>query len=183
MAVSREQIITAAIRHLNAAPTASMAEIAAAAGISRATLHRHFASRDELVTVLGWRALEDWQRVQREAGIAEAVASGDRALLREALQALLHGGVAICHEHGFLLTERALPADLLRRSDEIEEHEVEFLSACQRAGLIRADLPPRWVSSVVFGLLVAVTESVRRGDVAQRDVPRLFLDTFLRGVA
>ncbi|GAA3141225.1 TetR/AcrR family transcriptional regulator [Planomonospora alba] len=183
MAVSREQIITAAIRHLNAAPGASMAEIAAASGISRATLHRHFASRDDLVTVLGRRALEDWERVQREAGIAEAAASADRARLQEALQALLYGEVAICHEHGFLLTEQTLPPELLRRSDEIEEREVEFLAACQRAGLVRADLPVRWVSSVVFGLLVAVGESVRRGDVAQRDVPRLFLDTFLKGIS
>ncbi|GIH80897.1 TetR/AcrR family transcriptional regulator [Planobispora longispora] len=183
MAVSREQIITAAIRHLNAVPTASMAEIATAVGISRATLHRHFTSRDDLVTVLGWRALADWERVQQEAGIAEAAASGDRARLQEALHALLHGEVAICHEHGFLLTENTLPADLLRRSDEIEDREVEFLAACQRAGLIRADLPVRWVSSAVFGLLVAVTESVRRGDVAQRDVPRLFLDTFLKGTS
>ncbi|GAA3446908.1 TetR/AcrR family transcriptional regulator [Planomonospora venezuelensis] len=183
MAVSREQIITAAIQHLNTTPAASMAEIAAAAGISRATLHRHFTGRDELVTALGWRALEDWERVQQEAGIAEATASADPARLRETLQALLHGEVAICHEHGFLLTEHTLPADLMRRSDEIEEREVEFLAACQRAGLIRADLPSRWVSTVVFALLVAVRESVRRGDVAQRDVPHLFLGTFLKGIS
>ncbi|MEV4256927.1 helix-turn-helix domain-containing protein, partial [Spirillospora sp. NPDC049652] len=53
---STEEILGAATRHLNAEPTASMAQLAEAAGVSRATLHRHFASREDLLRALGERA-------------------------------------------------------------------------------------------------------------------------------
>jgi serine phosphatase RsbU (regulator of sigma subunit) len=49
---NRERILDAAERMLDRSPSASLADIAAAAGVSRATLHRRFRTRDELVTAL-----------------------------------------------------------------------------------------------------------------------------------
>ncbi|MFC4113902.1 TetR/AcrR family transcriptional regulator [Nonomuraea zeae] len=183
--MSREQIMTAAIQHLNKDPAASMAQLAEAVGISRATLHRQFSSREELMLALGHRAHTQWQQVQESAGIAEATGSGDPQVLDQAMKALLTGLVDVADEYGFGLTDYAMAVhpELLRRADELEEREIAFYAAAQRAGLLRADLPPRWVSNTVYGLLVAVRESLRRGDVARRDVPRLLLGTFLHGAA
>ncbi|WP_084960355.1 TetR/AcrR family transcriptional regulator [Thermoactinospora rubra] len=185
MVVSREQIAAAALRHLNQSPTASMEEIARAAGVSRATLHRHFATRDELVSALGWRAMEYWERAQKQAGVAEAIESGDPRTLEAALHALVIGQAEIADEHGFTLTANSLLDDaaLMRRIDELEELELKLFAACQRAGILRADLPVRWISNTLYGLLVAAVESLRRGDVARRDLSRLLLETFLRGTA
>ncbi|WP_236051214.1 TetR/AcrR family transcriptional regulator, partial [Nonomuraea cypriaca] len=178
--MSRAQIMTAAIQHFNDNPAASMAQLAEAAGISRATLHRHFSSREELMVALGHRAHEQWEQVQKSAGVIEATACGDSEALSKALAALLAGLVEVADAYGFGLTDYAMAVhpELRRRADELEEREVAFYAAAQRAGLLRADLPARWVSNTVYGLLVAVRESLRRGDVARRDVPHLLLTTF-----
>lgn len=183
MAVGREQIVTSAIQHLNARPAASMAQIAEAAGVSRATLHRHFASRDELLAVLGTRALDAWEAVQRAVHLREATASADAAVVERTLRALLAGLVEVADEHGFALTDNALVEhpDLLARSDALEEHEIALIGAAQRLGVLRADLPARWVSNTVYGVLIAVRESLRRGDIARRDASRLAVETFMHG--
>ncbi|GAA3307873.1 TetR/AcrR family transcriptional regulator [Streptomyces cinereospinus] len=71
MAVDREHVLRCAAALLTRKSTATMDEVAKAAGISRATLHRHFAGRDTLV-----RALE-------ALGIAECEAALDAARLDE----------------------------------------------------------------------------------------------------
>jgi len=55
---NRERILDAAERMLERTPSATLADIAAAAGVSRSTLHRRFASRDELVDALRERPHE-----------------------------------------------------------------------------------------------------------------------------
>jgi serine phosphatase RsbU (regulator of sigma subunit) len=49
---NRERILDAADRILARRPSATMADIAAAAGVSRSTLHRRFASREQLAAAL-----------------------------------------------------------------------------------------------------------------------------------
>lgn len=185
MAVSQDQIVTAAIRHLNESPAASMAQIAQAAGVSRATLHRHFTTREELIIALGWRAHEAWEQVQADAGLEEALRSRDPADLEQALHRLILLHVGAAEEHGFALTEHLLEADegLTRRGAELEERELELFRACQRAGLLSAAMSPAWISDILYGLLVGARVSLRHGDVAKRDVPRLLLETFLRGTS
>ncbi|MFI7439754.1 TetR/AcrR family transcriptional regulator [Nonomuraea indica] len=185
MSIGLDQIMTAAIRHLNGDPTASMAQLAGAVGVSRATLHRHFSSREELMLALGHRALDRWQQAQEAAGVTPAAGSGDRDRIGAALTALLTRLVEVTDEYGFALTDHALAVhpDMARRSDELEEREIALYSAAQRAGLIRADLPARWVSGTVFGLCVAVREGLRRGDVARREAPRLVRESFWHGAA
>jgi AcrR family transcriptional regulator len=185
MAMSREEIMAAAIQRLNRVPTASMAELAEAAGISRATLHRHFSSREELLIELGDRSLDAWEHTLEEAGVAAAAASGDPEHIRRTLADLLDRHLVYAEEHGFALSEHALAVDprLARRADELEEREIELLTAAQRAGVVRADLPVRWMSSVMYGLLVAGRQSILRGDVARRDLHRVVMETLYRGIS
>jgi serine phosphatase RsbU (regulator of sigma subunit) len=52
---NRERILDAAGRMLTRSPSATLADIAAAAGVSRSTLHRRFQNRDQLVAALRQR--------------------------------------------------------------------------------------------------------------------------------
>lgn len=183
MAVRKDHVVATAIRALNADPGASMAELAAAAGISRASLHRHFASRDELLAELGEQALARWRSTQDEADIDAAAASGDPARIETALRALLAGFVEDAEEQGFALTDHLMARvpELAARADRLEEREVAFYAAAQAAGVLRADLPARWISSTVCGLLLAVRESERHGALARAETARIVIETFVHG--
>nr|WP_055505705.1 hypothetical protein [Nonomuraea pusilla] len=134
---------------------------------------------------LGHRTHDRWHQALVSAGVEEAAASSDPGEVGRALDALLSGLIEVADEYGFGLTDHALAVhpELSRRAEELEEREIALYTAAQRTGLLHADLPVRWISNTVYGLLVAVRESLRRGDVARRDVHRLVTQTFLRGAA
>ena len=182
---TRDEILASAQRHLNVDPRASMAVLAAAAGVGRATLHRHFASRDELLHELGTRSLDRWEQSMDAASTVEVAESGDAARIDACLRDLLGRYLADSDDFGFALTDSYLTSapDLVRRSDQLAEREVQLLAAAQSAGVLRDDVPARWLTHAVYGLLVAARESVREGDVARRDLDALVLTTFLKGVS
>ena len=55
---NRERILDAAERMLERSPSATLADIAAAAGVARSTLHRRFSNRDALLAALQDRPRE-----------------------------------------------------------------------------------------------------------------------------
>ncbi|MEV5829536.1 helix-turn-helix domain-containing protein [Spirillospora sp. NPDC052242] len=178
----REKIIEAALRRLNEDPAASMADLAEAAGISRATLHRHFAGRDELIDEIGTQALDRWEAALDATGVDAAAASTDPDVHLAAVRALLETFADLAHEHGWSFTFTVPDAHRLReRLDRLEEREIVLYAAAQRSGALRADMPPRWISNIVYGMCVAARESLRRGDIAPRDAARLMAETFLAG--
>ncbi|ADD43972.1 TetR/AcrR family transcriptional regulator [Stackebrandtia nassauensis] len=183
--MGRREIAVAALRLLNAKPTASMADIAAAAGVSRATLHRHFAGREELVRLLGELSIESWREALDNADIDTATASGDAAQLRSALEVLCGQLVRDAYEHGFALTEPSFETDdeMVAASEVQQNRELAFYAAAQKAGVVRDDMSATWIAHAVFGLLVGLREALRRGDIAVRDAERLLRETVFGGIA
>ena len=84
---TRDEVLAAAQRHLNVDPRASMAVLAAAAGVGRATLHRHFASRDDLLHELGTREL-DTETAAATLGVAVKYRE-DAERVKQALDVML----------------------------------------------------------------------------------------------
>lgn len=185
MAADRTHVLSAAQRVLNTDASASMGAVAEAAGISRATLHRHFDSREALLVELGTRSLDQWERRLDDADLEAVAASGDAARLRATLEALILGYVDDSDQFGFALTDQVIlaNAELVARTKTLEDRESVLIAAAQHAGVLRADLPLRWFGAAIYGLLVAAREAVRIGDVARRDAGRLVLSTLLTGVA
>lgn len=182
---TREEILGAAQRQLNLDPTSSMADIAAAAGIGRATLHRHFSGREVLLTEIGQRSLDRWEERLDAARVDDVCTSDDAVRLRETLVTLLGQYLTDADDFGFALTDQHVLAEpaLRARTDALAEREVELFAAAQAAGVLRADVSPRWLSHACYGLLVAARDALRAGDVPRRDLDTVVSSFFLDGAA
>lgn len=180
---TRDTVLAAAQRLLTTDPSASMAQIGAAAGVGRATVHRHFASREDLLREIGSRSLDRWEGILDELAVEEAIASSDAVPMRALVEEMLGRFVADSEESGIALTDSTVINDpgLRQRAEALFEREVAVYAAAQVVGVLRADVPARWLGHSVYGLLIAVRDALVAGDIARRDAADLVRSTFLDG--
>jgi AcrR family transcriptional regulator len=169
-------IIDAAIVLLAAEPEASMERVATAAGVGRATLYRHFASREHLVRAILDQALQD----ARDAVIGSRPDDGTAVeALKRAVQAILK----VADRYRLV---RQIPRDdleLRQRAEEVGAPLIAIVGRGQRSGDFRSDLQPRWCAAALGALIQAVTVALIDGDVRDRDACRLVVTTFVDGMA
>ncbi|GHO85349.1 TetR/AcrR family transcriptional regulator [Dictyobacter formicarum] len=178
MAMDRETIQDVAIKTLIANNAASMHDIAAAAGIGRTTLHRYFASREELLRALIASAFDDIEQVMTASQIGQVPAS-------QALENMVLALVPIGHRFHFLMG--AWPFD--ESDEEFKVRELRLLEQFellvqrgQREGTFRSDLPTRWIIDTITALLFMAWESISEGYTASCDASRLVLTTLRAGI-
>jgi TetR/AcrR family transcriptional regulator, mexCD-oprJ operon repressor len=174
--MDREQLIDAAARVLAANPGASTTHIATGAGVSRATLHRAFNSREALVAAVCDRMLDRTRAAYDDAGV-------DTAPAPEALARLSESAVALGLAYNVLFVDPdayGIPRVVEQVEAEDDRLERMFVRG-QEDGTIRPELPARWLAYSFSSQTVAAWWAVHEGFVAPRDAPRLVLDTVLRG--
>ena len=176
MAVDREQVLRSAAALLTRRATATMDEVARAAGISRATLHRHFAGRDALV-----RALE-------ALGIAECEAAIDAARLddgpaAEAVRRLVREMESVTGLLAFLYTENQLFEGEQQNEGwaRMDARLTELFRRGQESGEFRIDLTPVWLTEALYGLLASGAWAVTEGRVARNDFTHMIVELLLGG--
>lgn len=176
MAVNRDHVLRSAAALLTRKSTATMDEVARAAGISRATLHRHFAGRDALV-----RALES-------LGIAECEAALDTARLDEgpageAVRRLVRAIEPAAGLLAFLYTENQLFEGEEQNAGwtRIDDRVAALFRRGQAAGEFRIDLTPAWLTEALYGLLASGAWAVAEGRVAPKDFTHMIVELLLGG--
>ncbi|MEU0674289.1 helix-turn-helix domain-containing protein [Streptomyces sp. NPDC006172] len=176
MAVDRDHVLRSAAALLTRKSTATMDEVAKAAGISRATLHRHFAGRDALV-----RALE-------ALGIAECEAALDRARpddgpASEAVHRLVREIEPAAALLAFLYSENQLFEGEEQNQGwvRIDDRIAHLFTRGQRSGEFRIDLTPAWLTEALYGLLASGAWAVTEGRVARNDFTRMIVELLLGG--
>jgi AcrR family transcriptional regulator len=171
---TRPPLLDVAAEVLVADPAASLAEVAEAAGIGRTTLHKHYATRDDLLRAVGHRAVDLWQQALAE--VADGPDGGLRALARSM--------VVVGSQLGFLWRTPALHRDhaLKERSDAMQEATLAVLRRAQDRGVLAPGTPDFWLLDTFFSLIYVAAESVADGHLAPNDAPRLVADTFLHGI-
>ena len=170
---TRDALIRSATTTLAAHPGASLEEIAKQASVGRATLHRHFGSRDGLIRELS----------------REAIAATDRAMAEipkdlsatETLRAVIEALVPLGDSYHFLYRESTDPEVAAELERQLRETS-ELVAAIKQEGALAPEVPDAWIVAAFDSLIYAAWTSVHEGWIARRDAPELVFRTLLSGL-
>jgi TetR/AcrR family transcriptional regulator, mexCD-oprJ operon repressor len=167
-------ILDAAQHCLSADPQATIAHIAAAAGVGRVTLYGHFKSRAELVDAV-------FERVSAQSSkVLDAVdLKGDpaAALVRLAMATwqVVHGFDAIRQA-----AESELPEERIRAHHDLHFRRLDALiGRGQRSGAFRRDVPRHWLVSTCYRVMHGAADDCAAGRIKRDEAGRLVAATLL----
>ena len=173
---TRPSLLDVAAEVLVADPAASLAEVAAAAGIGRTTLHKHYATRDDLLCAVGHRAIDLWERAVSVVTGTDAPDGG--------LRAITAAMIPIGPQLAFLWRTPAFDhvTELDERWKAAEACVLGVLKRAQDRGVVSGSVPDWWLLQTFYSVIYVAAESVSSGKLAPLDAPDLVLSTFLHGI-
>ncbi|QNF94160.1 MULTISPECIES: TetR/AcrR family transcriptional regulator [Janibacter] len=170
---NRAKILAATVIAIRKNPDASVADIAAEAGVGRMTLYGHFQTRAELIEAALVDSLERAEEV-----LSEIPLDGDAG---EAFQRLVASSWMFVDQSRALLAtaQKELSAARIRELHEKAEARMRgLLLRGQREGAFRVDLPVTWLLTTTHVVLNGAAEEVRIGRLDPDDAP-WFIDAIL----
>lgn len=175
---SRRALIEAGLAELPVNPMASLTEIAEIAGIGRATLYRHFASREALIEEVLKVSFEDI--IHALTPMEKENLRGKQAMMR-AVELMLPLADRLRFLSSFWLDgERVLSKD--PRYAFMEKETIITVEQAKEDGDIRKELPTRWVMNTYDALLFSAWDMIVKEEADIRDVTALLMTTFFDGV-
>lgn len=172
---AREALLEAACLLFGENPGASLTEVALRAGVGRATLHRHFRSREDLIHALSLEALDRTD---------EATASLDDApTSRAALHQMFEAVIPLGSRYAFLRAEQDPDDEELRRRYKAQLDGVtELVEGLKAEGDIASDVPTTWVTELIDGLIWSGWSVMKRGGLTAEEAAALACRTVLDGL-
>lgn len=171
---SREAIVEAAITRLLANPEASVSEIALAAGVGRATLYRHFETRQDLINALTLLCLDE-----TDQALQPIVAAGLTGL--DAIVASIQVIMPMAARFRFLMSladsdtlDRTVKLAYQRQLDEL----TTYVEQGKADGAITAALPTAWVVASYDAQLNAAWSLVQFGQLTEAEATSAFISSF-----
>jgi len=172
----REALLVNLANALADQPRASMGQLAAMVGVSRATLCRHFPSRDDMMLAMS------------EAGISSAELALARARPHEgpgeqAIRRLIEELLPIAELYAYI--DQRIHADeaLEARVRPLRTSLITAFQRWQGAGIMRVDLPAAWLVESMSALLRSAATMIRAGTLARRDAAQSVFDLLWRGIS
>lgn len=169
-------VLERAIRVVAQDRGASMGDIAARVGVSRATLTRLFSTREGMIDAIGRRILAHCEEVLDEARL-------DDAPVDEALAVLVRNYDVLAQLWSVVYVEADVlgVAELSDAADTIVERITAFVVRGQGEGLFRTDMPATWLASTLCSLAECAWELVGEGAMGDRQAPAYLTELLLDG--
>lgn len=158
---------------------ASLADVAAAAGVGRTTLHRYFPTRHDLLYALADDAL-----LRVEAAVAAADPGAEQPVA-VVLTRVATAVLPLATELRFLdigADVWDLP-EMVERWYDLSRPLEDLVRRAKRKGELRPDLPTAWVVDLFVGTIWSASSGIDDGRIARRDAIELVVDSVLHGVA
>ncbi|GAA3996282.1 TetR/AcrR family transcriptional regulator [Allokutzneria multivorans] len=177
MVTDRDQVLRAAASLLVRNHGASMTEVAEAAGISRATLHRVVPNRDALLDQLLWLGLG-------ETVTALTAARPEAGAPLAALERVVVALTPVAELFRFVTTQPldATTPEFQAGFHALDERLTALFLRGQDSGAFRGDLPATWMVDALASLLFAAALAARAGRLPGNDNPRAVIDLLVGGV-
>jgi AcrR family transcriptional regulator len=153
--------------------TASMEDVAAAAGVGRATIYRYFPSRDDLLSALSEVAIDDAHRRITEADLA-------RATVPEALARIIRAVVA-CGIKFSVLTSDHSHVDRNRVERLIRDPIQAVFRRGQDEGVLRTDLTTDILVDLFGGLAKVALQIAGNDELGAEEASAVITSIFLDG--
>lgn len=174
------RIVEVAARLLGEDPHVGMAEVAASAGVGRATVYRHFPTRGALISAIQHQAAELGEQALVQCRLDDGSAT-------DALRRLVGAWLDIAERYAF--TQLAAQAEL-NTSDEARERQrrvfgeplFALIERGQGAGEFSSALSPEWAARVFGALVLAGARSVSDGTMSRDAAPDVVFRTLLEGL-
>ena len=176
METDREHLHRAVADALTDNRGASMGELAASAGVSRATLHRVYGSRDGLnVEVYEW--------LLDQCDAAFDAADVDDGPVLHGFDQLIERSYPLAQSYWLLIATPSLEKvpTLISRIDAQDSRLDQFFKRGQAEGVFRHDLPPRWLAYTLGAQVMSIWYLVNDGYAAERDATSLIRRVLLEG--
>lgn len=166
MTIDREGLLYSIAVILTDQPRLPMEQLARKVGVSRATLHRMFPSREAILFAVQHLA-------HAVAGRAIEAAQPERGPADEALARLVEKSMPDAALHLLLARNRNETGNDTPENDvRWEPYRQRLLSLFRRgqeAGLFRVDLSAQWMLDAMAALMFAAAEAIRAGRLAPAD--------------
>jgi TetR/AcrR family transcriptional repressor of lfrA len=159
---TRRLIVDTAIDTLGRRHGATLAEIADDAGVSRSTLHRHFADRDELLAAIDAECRSRFDQAAGRARLTEGTALA-------ALERLGQEFLELDSVLSLIFADNALVDPDRWEAPEDGRSMSRLIERGRQDGSLDPDLRPDWIETAFWGLLISAWMSVSSG-MARREV-------------
>lgn len=169
-----EKIVVAAVDCLGRNPSASLGEIAQAAGVGRVTLYGHFPSREVLVETALTRVLADGDEVLESLDLTGDPVDALRSLIESSWRLTAQASTVLEAAQAVLSPGRirALHAKPERRANDL-------IRRGQAEGVFRTDLPADWLAATMHHVMKGAAADITAGRLDEGDAAHFITEVII----